>query len=221
MITYTSLMGLAAGLGMVLVVLLGYKLFFKKQSIVTFDGWALAFGGLGFILTALSLHMSLTWPLQAPERYKNFMFGEPVLLLGVLLMLAAIFLWRRGAKLHDVSARTYMAAVIAPVSWIIGGTGLALAALTVAAFQYQVFATAPAQEPILGTLPKPLVNAMLASLYALPALGCLLAPFAIYTRNRIAMAIVGSTWLLAGIGWIVTAVVVYFTHIAMDFNFRT
>lgn len=220
MITYTSLMGLAAGLGMVLITLLGYKLFIKKEAIPTFDGWALSLGGLGGILTALGLHMTLTWPLQSPERYKNFMFGEPILLLGVLFLLAAFFLWRRGDLLRKAADSKYLTAVMAPMSLIIGGIGLALSALTLAAIQYQVFATAPPQEPILGTWPKPLVNGILTALYALPAIGCLVAPFAMRSRNRVLMTITGSAWMLAGIGWIIAAVVVYFTHIAMDFNFR-
>jgi uncharacterized membrane protein len=229
MITYTTLMGFAAGISMILVTVLGYKLFYKQAKVDTFDGWALSFAGLGGILTVLGAHMSIIWPLQAPERFKNFMFGEPVLVLGVLLLLAAFFLWRRsdmlitllhGTKSQQKDARNHLFAVIQPVSWIIFGLGLVLGACTIAAFQYEVFATAPAQEPILGTLPKALTNTALSMLYALPALGCLLVPVAFYLRSRKVMLASGLLILLTGIGWLAVATLVYYTHIAMDFNFR-
>lgn len=229
MITYTTLMGLAAGLAILLVTILGYRLFYKRTAVTSFDGWALSFAGLGGILTVLGAHMSIAWPLQNPERFKNFMFGEPVFVLGVLLVLAALFLWRRGDMLVDMlsaksdgqeKVQVYLAAVIQPVVWIVFGLGLALAACTVAAFQYEVFATAPSQEPIFGTLPKSVVNISLCLLYALPAIGCLLVPLAFYSRNRAAMAVSGIALFLTGIGWLAVAVLVYYTHIAMDFNFR-
>lgn len=230
MITYTTLMGMAAGVAMILVVLLGYKLFYKRTAVTTFDGWALSFAGLGGILTVLGAHMSIVWPLQDPERFKNFMFGEPVFVLGVLLLLAAFFLWRRGDLLVDLlgvkggdrqeKAQMYLGSVMQPVVWIVFSLGLVLAACTVAAFQYEVFATAPSQEPVLGTWPKGLVNASLSLLYALPALGCLLAPLAFYVRSRNVLAVTGIALFLTGIGWLAVAVLVYYTHIAMDFNFR-
>lgn len=229
MITYTTLMGLAAGLAMVLVTVLGYKLLYKRSAIVSFDGWALSFGGLGAILTVLGAHMAIAWPLQNPERFKNFMFGEPVFVLGALLVLAAFFLWRRGDMIIQMlegkggtqqKAQAYLTAVVRPVTWIIFGLGLVLAACTIAAFQYEVFATAPSQEPILGTWPKGLVNAGLSLLYALPAIGCLLAPVAFYTRHRSALALSGIALFLTGVGWLAVSVLVYYTHIAMDFNFR-
>lgn len=226
MITYTTLMGLASGLGLILVTALGYKLFFKKQAVRSFEGWALSFGGLGAVLTLLSAHMTITWPLQDPERFKNFMFGELNLMFGVLLLMAAFFLWRRGdtlaaaagKKADDVAA--YLLTVSRPVSWIVFGLGLALAACAVGAFQYEVFATAPGQEPILGTWPKELVNFSLCMLYVLPAIGALLAPWAVYTQKRSVMSAMGIAFLLTGIGWLSVAALVYYTHIAMDFNFR-
>lgn len=229
MITYTTLMGVAAGLALILITRLGYKLVYRREAVRSFEGWALAFAGLGSILTLLSAHMTLTWPLQAPERFKNFMFGELNLAFGVLLLLAAFFLWLRGEKLLVLmtagaakanEARAYILSVIRPVSWIVFGLGLALTACTVAALQYKVFATAPPQEPLVGTMPKDLVNLSLSMLYALPAIGALLTPLAVYKRNRSVMATVGIAFFVTGIGWLVVGALVYYTHIAMDFNFR-
>jgi hypothetical protein len=227
MITYTTLMGLAAGVAMILLAVLGYKLFYKRTAIATFDGWALSFTGLGSILAILGAHMSIAWPLQNPERFKNFMFGEPVFALGVLLVLAGFFLWRRGDTLvamlsgkGDEKARAYLLAVMQPIVWIVFALGMALAACAVGAFQYEVFGTAPTQEPLFGTMPKSLANAFFSMFYVLPALGCLLAPLALYGRNRIVMMISGGAIFLTGLGWLAIAVFVYYSHIAMDFNFR-
>ncbi|MEU8226335.1 DUF981 family protein [Kribbella sp. NPDC048915] len=230
MITYTTLMGFASGMGILLVVQLGRRLLVSPRAgIVSFDGWALSFAGLGAILTVLGGHMSVAWPLQNPERFKNFMFGEPVVVLGVLLLSAGFFLWRRGDALVAMlgpkgavseEVRTYLATVLRPVVWIVFGLGLVLAACAAAALRYEVFASAPPQEPLLGTLPKSLVNLPLCALYVLPAVGCLLAPLAVIGRSRGAMAVTGVTLSLTGLGWLAVAVLVYYTHVGMDFNFR-
>lgn len=229
MVTYTTLMGMAAGLGMMLISTLGYRIY-KQKSVPSFDGWALSFAGLGGVLAALGVHMTLSWPLQSPERFKNFMFGEPILIFGILLMLSAFFLWRRGQLLLDLRRsengddefNSYLTAVLWPVVWIVFGTGLVLAACTVAAFRYEVFATAPRQEPVLGTEPtKSILNMILCLLYALPAVSCLLVPLVFYIRSRMMMAVGGVSLFLAGIGWLAVAVLVYYTHIGMDFNFRS
>ncbi|MFI9537626.1 DUF981 family protein [Nocardia fusca] len=229
MITYTTLMGVAAGLGMILLCTLGYHLYAQK-SLPTFDGWAFSFAALGGILTVLGGHMTLTWPLQSPERFKNFMFGEPLLLFGVLLIAGAVLLRRNGANLLELRRNddgnkefvSYLLALLRPVVWIVFAMGLVLAACTVAAFQYDVFATAPQQEPFFGTGPmKSFLSVSLCLLYALPAGACLLVPLVFYTRNHLAMAVSGITLFISGAGWLAIAVLVYYTHIGMDFNFRS
>ncbi|MFQ6227808.1 DUF981 family protein [Nocardia sp. NPDC002869] len=229
MITYTTLMGVAAGLGMLLLCTLGYHLY-KQEGLPTLDGWAFSFAALGGILTVLGGHMTLTWPLQSPERFKNFMFGEPLLLFGVLLIAGAVFLRRNGNALLELRQKddgnnefgSYLLALLRPVVWIAFAMGLVLAACTIAAFRYDVFATAPPQEPFFGTGPvKDFLSVALCLLYALPAVACLLVPLVFYTRNRAAMAVSGITLFVSGAGWLATAVLVYYTHIGMDFNFRS
>ncbi|MEV0367145.1 DUF981 family protein [Nocardia fusca] len=229
MITYTTLMGVAAGLGMILLCTLGYHLYAQK-SLPTFDGWTFSFAALGGILTVLGGHMTLTWPLQSPERFKNFMFGEPLLLFGVLLIAGAVLLRRNGENLLELRRNddgnkefdSYLLALLRPVVWIVFAMGLVLAACTVAAFQFDVFATAPQQEPFFGTGPmKSFLSVSLCLLYALPAVACLLVPLVFYTRNRLAMAVSGIALFVSGAGWLATAVLVYYTHIGMDFNFRS
>ncbi|SHF01503.1 Protein of unknown function [Seinonella peptonophila] len=220
MITYTTIMGLAAGVALILLPMLAYQLY--KNRIQTFDVWALTFGGLGMILTISGGHMSLFWPLQSPEKFKNFMFGEMTCAFGVLLILAAVYLWKRGNSVlaKGDQALDHLFTVAQPVSVFVFALGLALTAITIGAIQFEVFATAPSQEPILGTWPKSLVNLSLCALYALPAIGCLVTLPAVWVRSQKLMMVACSTWFVTGIGWLLVAVVVYYTHIAMDFNFR-
>src|SRR5699024_11028455 len=62
--TYNTIMSLAAGAGLLALVLFVRDLLRPHaEDPVSTDGWALTFGSLGVILTLTGLHMSLTWPL--------------------------------------------------------------------------------------------------------------------------------------------------------------
>ncbi len=220
MITFTSIMGLAAGVGLILLPMMMFQLY--RNRIQSFDGWALNFGGLALTLLIFGGYMSLTWPLKDPEKFKNFMFGELTFLMGILLLITAIFLWKRGDTILEKreQAVDYLFQVAQPLSVFVFAVGLALLMNSIGAIQYKVFSFAPPQEPILGTWPRPLVNFILCSLYVIPTIGCLLTLPAVYMKSHKLMKIACSTWLITGIGWLIVATVVYYTHIAMDFNFR-
>jgi uncharacterized membrane protein len=228
--TYTELLGLLAGVALILVSCLGYKLFYKKELIRSFDGWTLSFGGLGALLTILGAHMVLTLPIPAPNVFKNILFGGPPLVFGVLLLIAAIYLWRRGDELTDMlrggrekaeAALNRVLEAARPASWIVFAIGLAAAGVAVGAFRNNIFGTAPSQEPVLGTVPGGLVTFYVTmSLYVLPALGALLAPLAVHTKNRNVSGLVWLAWLLGGIGLLLLGAFVFFAHIEMEYNFR-
>ncbi len=94
--TYNTVMSVAVGAGLILLVMLGRELLRAPGKIVV-EGWSLAFGVLGTILTATGLHMTLTWPLAAGGfPFDNIVFGETSLAFGVLLLAAAFYLWTRG-----------------------------------------------------------------------------------------------------------------------------
>lgn len=228
--TYTELIGVVAGVALILVACLGYKLF-NKKPLQSFDGWALSFGGLGFILTLLGTHMLFATPLAPQEEsFKNILFGGFALPFGVLLLMASFYLWRRGNELAEMmkagrdkaeAALTQILSVARPVSWFVFAIGIALAGVAVGAFQRDIFGSAPTQEPILGTGPSGLINFYIASvLYVLPAIGALLTPLAVYTRNRTASSLVWLAWLLGGIGLLALGAFVFYAHIIMEFNFR-
>ncbi|TYP87665.1 uncharacterized protein DUF981 [Blastococcus xanthinilyticus] len=147
--TYNTIMSVAAGAGLLLVALLGRQLL-KDPCDVRLDGYALAFGVLGVILTLTGAHMTLTWPLAPTFPFDNIIFGEPALAFGVLMLGAAVHLWRRGRVLLESAdpvagfARDYL-----PLSVFVVGMGLGAFGIAVAGVNYTVFAAPPA-EPIAG-----------------------------------------------------------------------
>jgi hypothetical protein len=123
--TYNTLMAVAAGAALLLLVGLGHRL--GKGHPTEPDGWALAFGVLGLILTATGLHMTLTWPLAGQGfPADNVIFGEPALAFGVMLLAASGYLWRRGAEvLSGPDPQAGAARVAGPLSLFVLGMGLA------------------------------------------------------------------------------------------------
>jgi len=152
-ILYNTIVGLAAGVGLLLVAQL-LKQFAEGEKVQP-EGFALAFGITGFIQTVLGLTISVTWP-YTKVLHANIMLGEPALAFGALLI-AAAFLWCKRDALVDLGqgneksarASAYLLAVLRPVSVWVFATGLLMASLVVAIIYYQL-GHAPPQEPISG-----------------------------------------------------------------------
>jgi uncharacterized membrane protein len=109
MILYNTLMGVASGTAMLLLVLFACQARRSDRLNESFrpGAWAWAFLPLGLILAVLGAHMSLTCPLQpvpasaSPHccRADNIMFGEPSLFFGAMLLaLGALLLWFAGQE---------------------------------------------------------------------------------------------------------------------------
>ncbi|MEU5881622.1 DUF981 family protein [Spirillospora sp. NPDC047279] len=218
--TYNTIMAVAAGAGLLLVVGLGRRLLTAGTPVKT-EGWALAFGVLGTILTLTGLHMTLTWPLAAGGfPFDNIIFGEPALAFGVLMLAAALMLWKRGAVLEEAPDRpATVAALAGPVSVFVLGMGLACFGICAAGLWYELFA-APEQEPISGLLAgHPMVEATFISLlYALVGVGAVLFPAALRTPRGGVVKVVGVCWGLAGIAFLLFGALNYFTHIGLIVN---
>ncbi|RAN78858.1 hypothetical protein B5P43_16570 [Bacillus sp. SRB_336] len=225
--TYNTIMSLAAGAGLLAVVIFGRDLLrFRrnKDAAPSTDGWSLAFGVLGVILSTTGLHMTLTWPLAAGGfPFDNIIFGETSLGFGVLLLGAAFFLWRRGAALISAPDPVAFAANTArPLSLFIGGLGLSLFAIAIAGVTYQLFA-APPQEPISGAFAAyPLIEAtFMSGLFAVVGVGAVLFPFAVAklrTAGASAAGLVktiGVAWFLTGLAFLLFGAMNYFTHIGL------
>lgn len=217
--TYNTIMSLAAGAGLILLVRLARDLLAAPAE-TSAEGYALSFGVLGTILFATGLHMTLTWPLAPDFAFDNIVFGEPALLFGVMLLAVAVYGWRRApALLRDSDAVERIGAIAKPMSPVIIGAGLSLLAIAAAGMSNQLF-TAPPQEPISGWvagLHPWLEPTFISGLYAVTGIGALATPSAIAGNVR-ARAIAG--WSLTVTGWtfLLFGALNYFSHIGLVVN---
>lgn len=177
--TYNTIMSVAAGAGLLALLLLARDL--RSEDDVHLEGWALAMAVPGVILTATGLHMTLVWPFAKYFPFDNIIFGEPSLAFGVLLTAAAWYLWSRGATIASGgNVARDLAAAARPLSVFVIGLGLSLIAIAAAGVVFQLFA-APPEEPISGAFAStPWVEAtFMSGLFAFVGIGALVAPFAL------------------------------------------
>lgn len=223
MILYNTIVGLAAGVGLLLVAQL-LKQFAESEKVQP-EGFALAFGITGFIQTVLGPTISVMWP-HTKVLHANIMLGEPALAFGVLLMAAAFFLWRKPDAVVDLGqgneksaqAAAYLLAVLRPVSVWVFATGLMMTALLIAIIYYQL-GRAPPQEPIRGYFGDTWVETgFLGLLWILISIGALLAPTATAKWNSKSMNIVRLCWTVAGGLLVLFSAMNYFTHIGLLMN---
>ncbi|MDX6743844.1 DUF981 domain-containing protein [Actinocorallia sp. A-T 12471] len=218
--TYNTIMAVAAGAGLLLVAGLWRKLSTPGGELHA-EGWALAFGVLGTILTLTGLHMTLTWPLAAGGfPFDNIIFGEPSLAFGVLLLFAGGYLWRRGRLVEEHPERErHLAGLAGPVSVFVFGMGLACWGIAAAGVWYQLFA-APKEEPISGLFADhPMVEAVFVSLlYFLVGLGAVLFPFALGGRRAALGKVIVWAWAISGALFLLFGALNYFTHIGLIVN---
>ncbi|MHA4815872.1 DUF981 family protein [Streptomyces aculeolatus] len=218
--TYNTIMSVAAGAGLLLVVALGRRLLGRHPLVA--ESWALAFAGLAFILVTTGLHMTLTWPLAGQGfPFDNIIFGEPALGFGVLLGAAAFYLWRRGDTLaQGGDAVPRVTALAGPTSVFVLGMGLACFGIAAAGWKYTLFA-APPEEPISGEFADhPMLEAsFISTLYVLVGIGALLFPLLLrQPRSRPLALVVGVCWALAGLAFLAFGGLNYFTHIGLIVN---
>ena len=100
MILYNTIVGLAAGVGLVLVARMFRQL--ANSEKLAAEGFALGFGMTGFILIVLGITICVMWPYKT-VLHANIMFGEPALAFGVLLAAASYFLWRKRELFDEVN----------------------------------------------------------------------------------------------------------------------
>ena len=223
MILYNTIVGLAAGVGLLVVAQL-LKQFANGEKVQP-EGFALAFAITGFIQAVLGLTISVTWP-YTKVLHANIMLGEPALAFGVLLIAAAFFLWCKRDTLVELGqgneksakASAYLLAVLRPVSVWVFATGLMMASLVIAIIYYQL-GHAPPQEPISGYFGDTLVEPIfLALLWSLISIGALLAPTAMAKWSHKGITIVRFCWTVAGGLLVLFSAMNYFTHIGLLMN---
>lgn len=221
--TYNTIMSIAAGAGLIFMVMLGRALMSDKRFKP--EGWALAAGVLGFVLTTTGLHMTLTWPFALYFPFDNIIFGEPSLAFGVLLLATALYLWKRGGQITDAEDQAAEAASVArPLGIFVVGMGLALLGIAAAGIIFQLFA-APAEEPISGVFAAyPMIEAtFMSGLFALVGLGAVLFPLALKGfSSRTEMSgmtrTVGILWSVTGVIFLLFGAMNFYTHIGLIVN---
>jgi hypothetical protein len=226
MILYNTLMGVSAGLALLLVTLLAYKC--KRRQPIAPEGWALTFGILGVVLTFLSAMMTVTWPLKVNPPI-NILFAEPNLVFGLLLLAAALFLWKERTAIGNLAspnsqnaedAALQLRRVLGPISWLVGALGLVLLACTCAIFRFMLVGAAPEAEPISGLLYNhpAIENSFFGIIYGLSALGAIVAPFALRRPTSKLALLVGVCWIAAGGCFLLFSAMNYYTHIGLLVN---
>ncbi|MQA98495.1 MAG: DUF981 family protein [Streptosporangiales bacterium] len=222
---YNTIMAVAAGTGLLLIVALGRKLF--RREAVLFEGYAVAFAILGFILVTTGLHMTLTWPLNPDFPFDNIIFGEPSLAFGTMLLGAAFVLWRLGRRMDvwfepvevDDDMVTRVRGFAGPISVFAASIGLGCIGIAFAGVIYQLFA-APPQEPISGLLADyPMIEAtFISATYAIIGIGAVLFPFALRKPTAGLVKTIGVCWTIGGLIWFFFGALNYFTHIGLYVN---
>lgn len=222
--TYNTIMSVMAGAGLLTLVWFGREL--HRGAVEKFEPWALGFAVPGLILTATGLHMTLTWPFAKYFPFDNIIFGETSLAFGVLLLAGAFYLWKRGSVIeHEPDAAARLASATRPLAFSIAALGLSLIAIMFAGLIFQLFA-APPEEPISGAFAAyPWVEAIFMSgLFGLVGVGAVLFPFSLKGFSTSAKApsvlqrIVGITWGLAGLAFLLFGALNFFTHIGLIVN---
>jgi uncharacterized membrane protein len=217
---YNTLMSVAAGIGLLLVVALGRQ-FYLRRPIVA-EGWSAAFAVLGLLLTITGAHMSLTWPLSSIAPFDNIIFGEPSLAFGVILLAAAAVLWSRrvvlAADSDDAAGDRllFVRRLSSPLSVFAAGLGLGLFGIAAAGWRYTLFA-APPQEPISGSFANhPLLEAtFISGLYLLVGIGAVLLPIVLLKMIKPLILAIGACWTVAGLAFTLFGALNYFTHIGL------
>ncbi|MBB4958477.1 DUF981 family protein [Micromonospora polyrhachis] len=222
--TYNTVMALAAGVGLVLVVAFGWQVVNHKPIVA--EGWAAAFAVLGVILFLTGLHMTLTWPLASGGfAFDNIIFGEPALAFGALMLGAALVLWRR-APMFEMAAgdaggiRTdQVRRLFGPISVFVFALGLACFAIAAAGWTYTLFA-APPEEPISGEFADyPWIEAtFISGLYVLTGIGAVLLPLGLRKMTRPLLIAAGVAWGIAGVVFTLFGALNFFTHIGLIVN---
>ena len=226
---YNTLMAIPAGLALVMIVVMSRRL--VRGQTVDRHAYAATYGGLGFILTLLGAHMTLTWPLSGPTAFDNIAFGEPSLALGVILLVGAALLgfdrfWRTpsGDAPATLTIDSYprLARLLQPLSWFGAAMGLALIST---AFIGPFFGPweAPPQEPISGEFADVpwLENYFIAAIYAGIGVGALLIPFALarpLEKARRLLKTVGVLFAVTGTIWVLFGAMNYYTHMGLTIN---
>ena len=140
----------------------------------------------------------------------------------MLLLAAALFLWRRAAHLRDSqNVGAELAAAMQPLQFRVMGLGLSLIAIACAGLGFRLFA-APPEEPISGAFAAyPWIEAtFMSGLFALVGVAALFTPLVVRQsterlRPSWLTTALGVVMVLSGLALLLFGALNYFTHIGL------
>lgn len=211
MILYNTLIGVCAGAGLIITAQTLRRLrtlYFSdsisdKNEIADLHGHGVAMLIVGAPLLFFASALTLTWPLNVNPPI-NIAFGEPNVLLGMMLVVAGVILTRRNLTVN-----------MAPGLFVVAVVGVMLLFISSAIFSYNLVGDAPPQEPITGQFTG-WENTTFGVAYAVAGLGCVLAPFVM--RHTWAMRAVYVLFTLSGVFFLIFSLLNYRTHIGLLIN---
>jgi len=202
LILYNTVMGLAASAGVLLLVVFSQR--GARAPADVRKAWAVVFGALGTVLTVLGVHLNVEWPLLGAA---NVIFGEPSLMFGVLLLAAAVIIYRTpveeakslsemddGISLSDLwdvePLPRELAVALRPVAYVgaLAGVMVVLLGWGGAAFGEIVFRPPTTEWPTGIVAGTGLEIVYMTATYTLLGLGAILLPAGLHNPDRLRTA---------------------------------
>jgi uncharacterized membrane protein len=236
LILYNTLMGLAASVALLLMV--PFARYGSTAPPSVRNAWAWTFAGLGGLLAVLGIHVSIAWPLLGAA---NIIFGEPSLLFGVLLLVAAAIiartpiedadeditdvtvsergdsrgeLWRHHWRFKELPTELMVA--LRPVAYVgaLGGVMVLLVGTAGAAFGTIVFRPPAAEWPTGLVAGTGLEIVYMVGTYLALGLGAVLLPVGLHRPKRLPLA--GGLLTLGGVLLLFITLISFVGHVSMS-----
>lgn len=223
-------MGLAASAALLLLV--AFPRYGARAPIAVRRAWASTLGALGGLLVLLGLHLNFVWPLPGVA---NIVFGEPSLLFGVLLITAAVIIYRTPiddghnsiesadrseqgwrTRWDDAELPSELAVTLRPVGYVgaLAGVMTILLGWATAAFAEIVF-RAPAMEWPTGIVAGTGIEVVyMTGTYTILGLGAIVLPFGLHNPSRLRTA--GKLLTIAGLLLLFITLISFIGHITLS-----
>jgi uncharacterized membrane protein len=229
LILYNTVIGLAASAAILLLVP-----FARHGATAPVDvrrAWAWTFGLLGGLLVVTGLHVNFEWPLLGAA---NIIFGEPALIFGVLLLAAAVIIYRTDVSEGSDSIETSgddagwralwdaqeipaeLAVALRPVAYLgaLAGVMVILLGWGGAVFGQVVFRPPSAEWPTGIVAGTGLEIAYMVITYTILGLGAILVPFGLQNQSRLRTA--GRLLTISGLLLLFITLISFIGHISLS-----
>jgi uncharacterized membrane protein len=230
---YNTLIGLVASVALLLLV--AFPRHGATGSTHIRRAWAWTFGTLGGLLVVMSLHLNFVWPLPGVA---NIVFGEPALLFGVLLVTAAVIIYRTPVAGDDESIEEAaeegglrslwevgqlppeLAVTLRPVGYVgaFAGVMVILLGWGTAAFAEIVFRAPSAEWPTGIVAGTGIEIVYMTGTYTILGIGAILLPFGLHDSTRLRTA--GKFLTVAALLLLFISLISFVGHITLNAGYQ-